>query len=291
MKTQIPYQYTVLKYIHDSFTGEFLNVGLAFYSQDPTWFHVHLLEKYTRITKTFPTADGENYHKYITNLQLKFDILTSQINQKQSQLWASPQTIESLLAQVLPIDDSALQFGKIYGGLADDIEETFTEMYHRLVETYLPIEQNESRTETEVWQVYSRPLRAHNVIQHLQNHTIITPSTELEFDHAWKNGHWNAMQPLSFDLSKPASINNKALQYLGRNIIIEETKEFGKLYYLLGKPRRPDNTLINAYNKAKDLLFTHQHAKKIEIIEEDGAEDFARLIGAQIEKDITHEEA
>jgi hypothetical protein len=110
------------------------------------------------------------------------------------------------------------------------------------------------------------------------------------FDHAWKNGRWKALQPLSFDLTKAGSIRNKAHQYFGTNVLLEDSKEISKVYYLLGKPRRDDVVLQKAYIKAKDLLGSGIHSKIIEIVEEDGADDFARHISPQIEEDTSHEE-
>ena len=45
MNTKIPFQFKVLRYIHDSFTGEFLNIGLALYSQSAPYLQVKLLDK------------------------------------------------------------------------------------------------------------------------------------------------------------------------------------------------------------------------------------------------------
>jgi hypothetical protein len=291
MTTKIPFRFTVLRYIHDSFTGEFLNIGLAFYSQNPACFKARFLQKYGRITAAFPEADGEFYRSYISHLQSKVDLLADKVNSQQISLIAMlPDHIEELLSQIIPVDDSSIQFGPIQGGMASNLDDTFEDLYMRLVEAHIPHEDDLYRNEAEIWSIFSKPLRQHNIIHQLKQTTILARKDEVTFDHAWKNGRWRALQPLSFDLLRAGSIHNKALQYFGTNVILEETDEISKVYYLLGKPRREDAALHRAYDRAKDLLGTGSHASKIELIEEDGAEDFAKYISPLIEADTAQEE-
>ncbi len=291
MNTKIPFQFAVLRYIHDSFTGEFLNVGVAFYCQSPAFFKVRLLQKYGRITNAFPLANGEFYRRYISSLQTKFDKLAEKVNSKQTAFeeWL-PDRIEELLSQVLPPDDSSIQFGEAQDGMTNDLETTSDDIYKRLVEAHLPIEENQSRSDLDIWSVFSKTLREQNVIRYLRPTIIHADSQDIEFEHAWKNGRWKALQPLSFDLIHPGNIDKKAWQYFGRNVILQKSKELTILYYLLGKPRRDDAAVLKHYAKAKDLLGSSEHSKKIKLIEEDEAEDFARDIAPKIEADTSHEE-
>jgi hypothetical protein len=292
MTTKIAFQYTVLRYIYDSFTGEFLNVGLAFYSQSPAFFKAKFLLKYKRITGAFPEADGEFYRTYISRLQTKADWVAEKVNSDQMSLesWL-PGRIEELLLRILTKDDSAIQFGPVLGGMANDLEDTYEDLYTRLVEAHLPHEEDLSRSEDEIWSAFSKPLREYDVIRRLKPIVIHTKKDDVEFEHAWKNGRWKAMQPLSFDLVKAGSIINKARQYLGTNVILGYSDEISKVYYLLGRPHRDDIALQKAYDKGKDLLGIGEHTQKIEIIEEDGKEDFARHISSIIKSDTAHEES
>jgi hypothetical protein len=289
MNAKIPFQFRILRYIHDSFTGEFLNVGLALYAQSVPFFRVRLLRKYTRITNTFPSADGEHYHRYMSALQVQFDHLVESVHSQQLSLqpW-QPKLIDELLAKVLPPDDSSIQFGPTQGGMAGGLDAVFSDLYYRLVETYVPVDERQSRTEHEIWNLFSKPLHVQNVARLLHPTIIHTAKDEIEFEHAWKNGKWNALQPLSFDLQQAGSIQKKARLWLGTNVIFNESPEIGKVYYLLGKPRRDDPTLQKAYLKALDLLGSGEHAKKIEIIQEEEAEEFARQISPQIQADTEH---
>ena len=291
MSEKFPFQFTMLQYYYDTFTGEFLNVGLAMYSPNPQFFRVKLLTKYARITNTFPTADGEYYRSYISKLQTKFDNLAYRINSKQTTFdpWL-PHQLEELLNMILPVDDLSLRFGSVHGGMAQDLDVTFEDLYSRLIEKYLPIERTDSRDDAAVWQIFHRPLQEHNIIHQLRPTTIKTPKDDIDFDHAWKNEHWNALQPLSFDYLYAQNIKKKSHQWFTANVLINKVPEMEKIYYLFGKPQRDDTSIKKAYQKAKDLLGTGEYANKVEIIEEDAADDFAREIAPKIIADVAQEE-
>ena len=290
MNNQIPFQFKVLRYIHDSFTGEFLNIGLAMLASDQSYFKISLLQKYSRITGTFPTASGEHYYKYIGNLQKKFDSVIDVFNSKQINFSEHlPTTLDGILALVLPPDDSAIQFGPTQFGMDTDLDTVFGDLYYRLVETHISSEARLSRNEQEVWHMYSAPLRRQKVISSLRPTIIKTHTDDIELDHAWKNGHWKALQPISFDLLNSASIKNKARLWLGTSMLLSESTEISKIYYLLGRPRRDDRALKIAYDRAKDTL-AFQDMNKIEIIEEDAIEDFGQEIADQIRADIEHQQ-
>ena len=57
----------------------------------------------------------------------------------------------------------------------------------------------------------------------------------------------------------------------------------------LGAPRRDNKDVLKEYDKAKDLLGTRNHSKKIKLIEENEADDFANEIAPKIEADSSHE--
>lgn len=291
MNKKYSFQFRILRYIHDSFTGEFLNIGLALFSQSAPYFQVRLLPKYSRISQTFPGMDGEYYHQYITALQNKFDLLTESVNSQQLTLFPLlPKLMDEILQKILPSDDSAIQFGPTQGGMAIDLETVFNDLYYRLIETYIPSGEKLSRNEQEIWSLFSRPLKTFSILSLLRSTVIQTDNDEIELDHAWKNRRWRALQPISFDLQHPGSIQNKSHLWLGKSLILNESPDIAEIFYLLGKPRRDDPSIQKAYIKAKDVLGSNRFAKKIQVIEEDSAVDFARFIAPKIKSDVEHTE-
>lgn len=288
MSTLIPFQYAVLRYVHDAATGEFLNVGLVLYSSSQRHLQAQLLTKYSRITATFPGTDGEFHRQYISRLQNRFDQLAIEVKKQQLSLFSEKVTIQSILLGALPNDDSSIQFSQPMGGLAKNLDSVFGELYFRLIEKYIEVVERPSRDDDQIWNHFKRPLYEQNILANLQPKKIVTSHDQIEFDYAWKNGNWNLLQPLSFDLIQPTYIRRKARTWLGTNLLLDTSKEISSLYYLLGRPNLDQPALNRAYDDAKDILGTAKLGYKIMIIEEDGAEDFARSIKSQIESDLRH---
>jgi len=95
----IPYSYSVLRYIHDGVTAEFVNVGVAIYSVDASYLKAKCTIQYGRITRMFDRIDGDRF--------------------------------KQLVKKVLPPDDSAIQFSPEAYGVSADLEKTLGELFER----------------------------------------------------------------------------------------------------------------------------------------------------------------
>lgn len=290
MNGRIPYEYKILKYVHDSFTGECLNIGLVLYSKQAAFFRIKLLNRYSRLTSVFPDLDGKHFYKYINSLQNQFDLISLKINSKQLSMFQSlPNDVDDLVRAVLPIDDSAVQFGPSRGGVAGNLEIAFADLYLRLIESYLPIDDLQTRSDREIWQVYYehiRPTLSHKALHEM---TISTATSEVTFEHAWRNGRVNALQPISFDLQNPLSIQRKSHQWFGTSVILSSSSDIGLIYFLLGSPKKEDERQYKAYLIARDLLSSKEYSTKIKVVEEDEAPQFMEEISGKILEDIAHE--
>lgn len=282
MTEAVGFQYAILRYVHDAATGEFLNVGLAMYSPEMRFFQARLQPLYRRVTATFPDADGEFFKEYISRLQTAVDTLTVEISSGQlSLLEEGPQDLAALLGMVLTPDDSSIQFGRVYSGAAADLNAVFADLYARLVERYLSSQDRNTRDDAAVWNYYRRALQVQNVVQRLQAHVIETKYEPVALNHAWRNGHWNALEPVSFDLMHPGSIQRKAREWLGSVRVLKTSPEWGTLYMLLGAPHQEDRTVERAYESAKRMLSDDE---SVVLVEENEAEDFAERIDQLIDE-------
>jgi hypothetical protein len=52
------YQYQIIKYVHDHFTSEFVNVGVVVYDSKSQYLKCKVKKGYNRITQFFPDAEG-----------------------------------------------------------------------------------------------------------------------------------------------------------------------------------------------------------------------------------------
>ena len=280
----MPFQYSVLRYIHDFETGEFLNVGFAMFSKEGQYFNVELTKKYKRITDTFPGADGKYIHWYLSRLQTKFDQFKKEFSSSQYDLY-SYKSIQEILNSILPIGDSSLQFTQPQGGLTGNPDETFIDRFQRLVEFYFEEDPRPGKKdEKHIWGDYSKYLRKTNVIRHITKRTVSTPNENFEFEYTWKNGKVSIIEPLSFDLVESGTIKNKAHRILGRNFLINNSKDVSHLYYLISAPQSSDKSLQKAYIESKNILGQKFNNYKLELIEEDGFEDFGNFVTDTIQK-------
>lgn len=282
MTEAIGFQYSVLRYVHDSVTGEFLNVGLAMYSAKTLYFQVRLQPLYRRVTATFPDADGEFFKQYISRLQTVADAVAADIASGQLMLLDQlPASLEPLLSRMLYPDDSSMQFGRVYGGAAEDLDSVFADLYARLIERHLSSADRNTRDDQAVWTVFRHALQAQNVVQRLQQHRVMTKYEPVDLTHAWKNGHWNALEPVSFDLMYAGSIQRKAREWLGTVQVLKTSPEWGRLYLLLGAPQQRDPLVERAYENAKRMLGDEN---TVELVEEPQADVFAKEIEKLIDQ-------
>ena len=54
MKNQYSYTYSVLRYVHDVTSGEFVNVGVALYAPKARYLGALCRTTYSRLNKVFP---------------------------------------------------------------------------------------------------------------------------------------------------------------------------------------------------------------------------------------------
>ncbi|MBK9481937.1 MAG: DUF3037 domain-containing protein [Bacteroidetes bacterium] len=73
----IKYQYQIIKYVHDQFTGEFVNVGVVIYSPDSHFLKAKVANRYSRINSLFPDANGRFILRLLEISNLKFLVLLS----------------------------------------------------------------------------------------------------------------------------------------------------------------------------------------------------------------------
>jgi Protein of unknown function (DUF3037) len=283
MSKSIPFQYALVQYGHDLVTDEWLNVGLAIYSGEHRYFRCELLLKYQRLTQAFPGADGEFYKRYMVNLQTSLTQLTLSVGRDQLSFMATPHQLEGLLASVMTPDDVSVRFGEIRGGLADDLDDTFEEMYQRLVEHYVEAAPEERRSDADILTSLRRTLREADLITKLPSRKIQTPLDELEFPHAWKNGKWNVIQPLSLDAKRPETIRRKAKEVLGSATMLGQASDAATLFVVLGRPQGLEYDVQRAYRKARSALEGVSNSLPLEVVDEDNTGPLIKRIREDIE--------
>ena len=150
MKTA--YTYTVLRYVHDIATGEFVNVGVVIYAREARYASALCRATYGRLSKVFPGLDGEAFKGMMHYVQSRIEELGAELRDELP-LDGLPASVMDLAQSVLPRDDSSLQWSPPGSGLSDDPSRTLEALFDRLVSSYDERPAKERRTDEEVWLV------------------------------------------------------------------------------------------------------------------------------------------
>lgn len=268
MKT--PYTFSVLRYIHDVVSGEFVNVGVALYAPEARFLGVACSSTYGRLSNFFGGIEGEHFKRMMRHISSGIEELAEQL-QTELPLGPRPSDVRGCVDQVWPPDDSSLQFSPARGGITENPQATLEELYERFVERYAHRVQPPSRADEDILKIFRDKLAQRQVLAHLHPKKILTTDYEHEFPLAWKNRIWHVSEALSLDLTTSGNILEKANQWLGRTINLAESQEEFKLYLLLGKPQQ--EKLMASFIKAENIL--HKMQCPHEFVREEKAADFA----------------
>lgn len=276
MKT--PYSFSVLRYIHDIVTGEFINVGVVLYAPKARFLSAICSSRYGRLSKMFSNVSGEHFKQVSRYIQARLEEEGERLVDELP-FDKMPISVAEFAARALPIDDSSLQFSPEGYGVTENPQQTLEQIYTRYVEKYYEKVERPSRSDEDVWKVYKRPLEEKHVLANLKPHQIIGQHYDHEFKYCWKNEQWHIHEPVSFDLLEAGSITDKANTWVGRVTSLIDGGEPFKLNILIGSPL--DDKLKPTFIKAQNIL--HKMPCQHAFIKEDEAEDFAESLKKEID--------
>jgi hypothetical protein len=281
MKT--PYSFSILRYVHDPVTQEFVNIGVAVYSREAGFLRAICAPHYARITKMFAKIDGNRFRQLTRYIQEQIGTIGASLP---TELPFEPgQAIETLLAKVLPPDDSSVQFSHAGVGLSRDLDKTLEELFERYVNRYSMAGDSSRRDDDEVWRgTFREPLERRHVTAYLAPKRIVATNYDYEFQRAWKNQIWHLYEPISFDMVDGGSILDKANRWVGRATSLIDSSDKFKMHLLLGEPE--DSRLQGTFLKAQNIL--SKMPGRPEFIHEDEAELFAEEFEREVRQ---HEKA
>lgn len=249
MKTT--YTYTVLRYVHDTTTGEFANVGVALLAPEARYVSALCRSTYGRLGKVFPGMNGEAFKSLMRFIQSRFEEMGTNLRQGLP-FEKTPASVMPLAHSVLPPDDSSLQWSEPGSGITEDPSATLESIYARMVTRYDETPQYERRSDGEIWRKFKRGFESQHVLHCLRPKKIVVQDDEVDFEYAWKNDQWHCLEPLSFDLTAAESIREKAHRWLGQIMSVKDAKDRFKVYLLLGEPQA--EKLKPAFEKALSIL-------------------------------------
>jgi hypothetical protein len=278
MSASIKYSYTVLRYVHDTMTGEFVNVGVAMHAPELGYLSAICRTTYRRVSAAFPGLKGEHFRAVMRHVQARFEQLGERLS-VESTASGGPSLLD-IARGVLPADDSSFQWGPVGVGLAADPSQKLEALFNRMVMRY--DEQAATRirrTDDDVWRNFKRDLEQRRLLRYFEPKTISVRDDEIRFEHAWKNGVWHCVEPVSFDMAAAETIKDKAHRILGQITSVHETTDSFRLYMLVARP--DDDALMPAFESALSILQKMPCEK--EIVQEDEHAALADRLAGEVE--------
>jgi hypothetical protein len=179
--------------------------------------------------------------------------------------------------KILPPDDSSLQWSQLGVGAESNVQKAFDRLFSRLVGRY-----DEPalyrRSDEDVWRPVKQLLEGRDLASRFQEKTIIGKDDEISFKHAWKNGEWHVVEPISLDLSDADQIKQKARRWLGHLSAVADAPEVLRPMFIVGAPA--DSQLHSAFEKAVAILRKAPFSP--EIFEEDQVDELVDKIEFEV---------
>ena len=278
MKTpKTAYSFVVLRYMHDVFTREFVNVGVLLHAPRVGFLGFEKLSAMDRVKGMFPGLQSDPLRDLLAFLASR----AAEIQRKTSEELDRDQiSAETIAKALLPTDDSALQWSAPGGGATDDPQQALKELFDRLVARHLKAHPPTRREDSAVWKPFEREFRQRNVLARLQEKTLNAGELRHHFKNSWQppGGYLRLYQPLSFDLIDPSNIVEKAIQWSGLLRQLRKADPHFFIYLLLGRPS--DVHRLNAFKQAHETLAEDQ--QRTELVLEEEAPSFAGIVEQEI---------
>lgn len=273
------YQYQVIRYMHDQFTEEFVNVGIVLYSPEHFFLQARVIKRYSRISQFFGGINGD----FLIGALKKFEDLVNQTANGLQTITTPYKKIDEITSKILIKDDSALQLSnEIFSGIDIDLNIALSDIFDRIVQKYQAEDSTITHTDQYVWsKIYKRYFDQQGITKQLKKHSFVTEKDTIEFDKSWKNGVWNCYQPLSLDLKTEDSIKSKVYKWFGILKQLETSNEQINLFFLTSTPHQ--HSELKPF--IDEMLGTINEPKlKVDLIDESEAAEFVTTVRQQMEE-------
>lgn len=277
MNKKATYSYTILRYVHDIVTGEFVNIGVVLYVPQTGTVCFKIRGTIGRLKGIFPDIDRSSFIGSVHAARRALQKIAK--CEHSIDLFNDGADAAKIARKAIPLDDSSLQWSPISGGISDEPSKALERLYERFVSRY-DNHYRHRRTDDDVWRPVRQKLEELSLADRLQDKAINGGLDDIHFKHAWKNGQWHVYEPLSFDLVDADGIKGKAREWLGHlsAVLAGGQAEQFKAHFVVGKPSNP--ALESAYRTAITIL--QAAPNNPEIYEETQVEDLVSKIEDEV---------
>jgi hypothetical protein len=211
-----PYQFALLRYVHDGTAGEFVNVGVVLFDAESRRLLLEISNRYGRASKFFRPFNGTAYRAMLRQVERTLREAESELREP-DMLEPSPHDLAAILQRILPEEENAFHFSEIMSGISEDVSQRAAELYKEFIQRYEVVEEIGRRDEEEMRRDIDRRIVGTGLEHKIDfGYLIAAAHLSHEFHAGWKNGKIQVFEPISFDLLEARSIVDKASDWTGR---------------------------------------------------------------------------
>ena len=273
------YHFSILRYVHDASTEEFVNIGVAMWMPDRSKLLFRVNERISRLSNFFKDIDGPSYRQMICNIKSASDFEWASDNIDTAYLSKNAADYASeVFDGIVREDASCFQWSRLMSGISKDAERRFDELFEEFVRYHESPPASHLRSSvTGIWKEVQHALKLHDLDRHVRyNEKIQAPNYDYTFRMGWNNGMRQVLEPISFALKEPKRIVDKANTWSGRLFSLSKDNTFG--FTAVVAP--PENGNMEAFNDGLAILNGAKSTRAI--ITEDEINDFM----FEIEKEL-----
>jgi hypothetical protein len=126
------YKYAVLRYVPDFATDEFMNAGIIMYSLDDNSIRAKLIDTTSRLECFDPDGDHAFFLEIANDVIEYLQDQVAKIKKTGENMYMQ-EIINKAFSTIARPDSGLISFSDIKGGLADDIDKEFDEIYDEYV--------------------------------------------------------------------------------------------------------------------------------------------------------------
>lgn len=275
------YQYKILRYVHDHISNEFVNVGIVLYDPTTKFLCAKTISRYSRLSNFFLDVKGHEVISYLKAFVNNVNNVANSFNE----LFAHNYTdLDEVMSEVMRKDDFSIVYTETKYCIDVQPDIALEDAFNRYVNKYINEVDREVQNDIKVWRkVYKKFFDKYKITDNLTTHTVRTSHDSIEFDKAWKNGHWNCFQSLSFNLKRSDAVKNKVYKWSGILGELETSDQDIHLYLLTSIPHADKK--LNKF--ISDSLTKHEsQSLKVTLVHEEEAENLAKKVKLQMDNHL-----
>lgn len=271
-----PYQFVVLRYVHDVTAGEFVNIGVVLWSPTDGFFS-KVTDRYSRLSAFFPDFDGLAYRALVRHVTRALNQASKMVSEAQMPLVSTQQPeFAQILNSLVSKDSTVLQWSGVLGGATSDPAARFVALYEEFVGQFEHTEVRPRRHETQIRTTIDRAFRRHGLVEVSRDITLVTTEYDHTFPYGWVNGQQHVLEPISLDYLNSTDVIEKANKWTGRL----HTLSHGNTFQFTGVVAAPDESLRESYEKAVAILERAPNVRRI--VRDSNVDEVAEMIAADL---------